>query len=388
MEKGTPVTIVLFGATGDLAGRKILPVLCALWEKEVFASGLQLLCFSRRPWTTKEYVEYIASSFSHFSEETKKHFLACLTYVEGNLDDSASYDQLATQITHKDVLYYFAVQPLLYERIAKEIARINRPGKLLFEKPFGHDENSARALGVTLTSLFPEHTLFLIDHYLAKEGLMEMVKKLSEKSELYEKIKRIGVKKVEALFFEKIDVASRGALYEQLGVLRDVMQNHLLLMLVSALGSIFSPEGLCTRAQVLESLDVLPESVRRAQYDGYRTEKDVSKDSSVETYVSFSLSSTLPEWKDTKFVLAAGKALSEKKSMITFLFADDSEVSFDMEMPKKRDAYEAVLIAARTEDRSLFVSFSEVFAAWKIVDRVRSFFEKSSLKTYQKGTIP
>ena len=345
-----PTVFVILGITGDLASRKLLPALLALYTKKMLPPRFAVIGFSRRVFSREEFREFIRTRLNvrpgQFKEEEIKHFLDHISYEQGMFDDTASYTQLSNKIAQIDKgwgqcsnkLFHLSVPPTLYAGILERIADsgLNIPcsdetgwTRILIEKPFGSDIHVARSLDALLGSLFKEEQIFRIDHYLAKESLQNIIA-FRFRNSLFEPIwNREFVYKVHIKLYEKNTAETRGAFYDSIGALRDVGQNHMLQML--ALIAMNKPKTFSStdiraeRARVLESLvplnkRTIPRKVVRGQYVGYLSEVGVSPQSKTETYVRIEAYVDTPRWKNVPFYLETGKAMSESKAEIDVYF--------------------------------------------------------------------
>ena len=348
-----PTVFVILGITGDLASRKLLPALLALYSKKLLPQRFVIIGFSRRTFSREEFREFIRERINirpgQFKEEDIKHFLDHMSYEQGLFDDPAAYVRLAHKIAAVDKswgqcsnkLFHLSVPPTLYEGILSHISRsgLNVPcsddigwTRILIEKPFGNDIHAARQLDKLLGKLFKEEQIFRIDHYLAKETLQNIVSFRFSNS-MFEPIwQHEFIDKVHIKLYEKNSAEGRGAFYDSLGALRDVGQNHMLQMLaLIAMGrpkSFTASDIRAERARVLKSLvpivrRTLPEKVMRSQYVGYLNEAGVKPDSKTETFVRLEAYINMPRWKKVPFYLETGKAMSESKAEIDIYFKNE-----------------------------------------------------------------
>ncbi len=345
-----PTVFVILGITGDLASRKLLPALLALYSKKLLPQRFVIIGFSRRQFSREEFREFIRERINilpgQFKEEDIKHFLDHMLYEQGLFDDAVAYARLAQKIASVDKnwgqcsnkLFHLSVPPKLCEGILSHISQsgLNVPcsddigwTRILIEKPFGNDIHAARQIDKLLGKLFKEEQIFRIDHYLAKETLQNIVSFRFSNS-MFEPIwQNEFIDKVHIKLFQKNSVEGRGAFYDSLGALRDVGQNHMLQML--ALIAMNRPKSFTAtdirteRARVLKSLvpivrRTLANRVVRSQYVGYLNEVGVKPDSKTETFVRIESYINMPRWKKVPFYLETGKAMSESKAEIDIYF--------------------------------------------------------------------
>jgi glucose-6-phosphate 1-dehydrogenase len=406
--------IVLFGATGDLAQRKIILALFTLFQGGGLGNKSKIIAFSRRPWSDADYRQFIRPSIkTSRDEKTVEEFLESIEYVEGTFDTPASYERLAQKITDIEkrlesaalVFYHLSIQPEFYELavnglgqagLAKE--RGEYIPRLLIEKPFGHDEQSAQKLEQVIEQYFSSDAIYRIDHYLGKQGLENLLQKRMTDAAFEASLTKDQVAEIEFQIFESIDIEGRGEFYEKTGALRDVGQNHLLEMFATATmnmpeGSVPAENMQKARAEAIQALhgagkDVTTGEVVHAQYEGYREEKDVAAESLVETYFSIMTTLTDPRWSGVKIILRGGKALAKRQAQIIYRFKDSQEKTFDIQGTSGftvPDAYEILLKEALEGNKIHFVSLEEIIASWQFVDRYKEQFKTVPLQFYKKG---
>ncbi len=349
-----PTTIIIFGITGDLAKKKLIPALFNLWIKG-HVKNLQIVGFSRRDMTDRDIREELLPTLLTKGEEGQiKKFLSLVHYKQGMFDDIDSYKNLLSYLNHMDEkiidcsnkLFYLSVPPTLYEMILKNIhlsglhihcGTTERQTKILIEKPFGNDVKTAKKLDALLGKLFKESQLYRIDHYLGKDTLQNILT-FRFSNTMFEPLwNNKHIKKVEINLFEKNVVGSRGVFYDEVGALKDVGQNHMLAML--SLISMAQPKSLSVRdvrserEKVISKTKLLKSkskesdlSFLRAQYDIY--ESEVGKKSDTETFFRVIAEIDNKKWKGVPFVLSSGKGLQESKTEIKIYFKDPSPLSF------------------------------------------------------------
>jgi glucose-6-phosphate 1-dehydrogenase len=352
-----PTIFVIFGVTGDLAARKLLPALLNLYVKKQLPQRFAIVGFSRRHFSREEFRDLIRTTINikpgQFREEEVKHFLDHISYVQGMFDSVEAYAALATKLKSIDdmwkqcsnKLFHLATPPSFYESILDRLAdsglTIPCGGdlgwtRILIEKPFGNDTETARALEKKLGKLFKEEQIFRIDHYLAKESLQNILT-FRFSNTLFEPLwDRKHIDKVHLKLFEKIGLEDRGQLYDQVGALKDVGQNHMLVMLASVAmekPSVFDSKSIRKeRVKVLSRLvPISPRSMSdvavRGQYEGYMKESGVKSDSQTETYFRIEANINNARWKGVPFFLESGKAMSDARVEIDVYFKDSNKKS-------------------------------------------------------------
>ncbi len=346
-----PTVLVVFGATGDLMSRKIVPALYHLHEHGRLPSHFRAIGFARRPFPDDVFRGDIAQELrehmdANVGPDQLVGFLDMFTYHQGHFEEAEAYQRLATELRMIDAdwdvcsnkLFYLAVPPPFYRTILENLAssELTVPcseeqgwTRILVEKPFGKDAATAQELDALLGSLFREEQIYRIDHYLAKEMLQGILNFRFSNNLLEPTWDARGIDKVEISVLEDIGVEDRGAFYDGVGALRDVGQNHLLQML--ALVTMDQPDDLGAeairlgRAELLQSLKHMSpaevgEGSYRAQYDGYRHIGGVAPDSHTETYFKMQTSIVNARWAGVPILLETGKRIADARKEIVVTF--------------------------------------------------------------------
>ncbi len=250
--------------------------------------------------------------------------------------------------------------------------------KIMLEKPFGRDLESAKSLITQVEEYFSEHQIYRVDHYLAKRSMQNLAN---------EKWEKVGVSGIEIIASEKIDIEGRVNFYEKIGALRDFVQSHLLEMTAVTLAGSLETDK---RREALANLEIVCDikdhrCVKRGQYEGYREEVG-NPESITETFVSINLVSKDKAWNGVPITLSTGKALSEKLTEIIVRYKDGHENIFNIE--HESDAYERVARAVIEGERNLFISSGEILETWRILDKVQNEWQDSTndLIVYKKGS--
>jgi glucose-6-phosphate 1-dehydrogenase len=276
--------LVLFGATGDLAKRKLFPALYGLEKSGVL--NVPVIGVARSDWTDDDFRTHAAESIAEHHHEADPAIIESLQkrmdLVQGDYADQATWNELRTLLDgfdSCDAVYYMAIPPSMFPEVAERLASIglNQRGRIVVEKPFGRDYDSAVELNQTLASVFPEERIFRIDHYLGKESVEDLLVFRFSNALLEPVWNRRYVRSVQVTMSETIGVEGRGSFYDEVGAIRDVMQNHLL-QVVSLL-ALEPPAGSDSqflqdeKAKVLAAMrPIEPANVVRGQYVGYRDE--------------------------------------------------------------------------------------------------------------------
>ena len=414
--------LLIFGITGDLAKRKLLPALTQLLATGDF-NDLEIIGVSRQNVSVDDLAP---------NEQLAQH----LSVFTMNLAEESDYHRLREHINLRDdqqLLAYFSVPPRAAAQIVDFMgeAGITTPNvKLLFEKPFGVDYESAKEVIARTARYYNEEQIYRIDHYLAKEMAQNIVAFRGGNALLSHIWNNSAIDKIEIVASEKIGIEGRANFYEQTGALRDVVQGHLMQLLALTLMDIPSnldwSELPTLRLKALESLQLVdPTQVIRAQYEGYQDEAE-NPGSLTETFVHLQLTSSAPQWQGVPIHLITGKALQEKTTEIRLHFRRQHEAQsnclvfhiqpnegveielfikkpgYDRQfIPQKLafaypedtvlpDAYEQVLVDAIRSQRSLFTSSEEVLASWRILQPLQTAWDVNTtpLPIYPRGSTP
>jgi glucose-6-phosphate 1-dehydrogenase len=448
-----PCAVVIFGASGDLARRKLFPALFDLARHACLAPRFRLLGFARTEMTDDDFREH-ASEFlpknatATVSGYTQKDFQEQLRYFTGDYDDPQAYQRLAQRLVELDRegqlagnrLFYLATPPAVYLRIIEQLGKagLAKPSsekswtRVIIEKPFGHDLESARDLNARVLSVFEEPQVYRIDHYLGKETVQNLLV-LRFGNGIFEPLwNRNYIDHIQITAAEALGVESRAAFYESAGALRDMVQSHILqltsLVAMEAPATFDATPVRNEKLKVLQSVrpftkETISRDVVRGQYGpgtidgkpvpGYRQEKGVKPDSTTETFVALKLYIDNWRWSGVPFYLRTGKRLKEGHTEVTIQFKQaphrvfreqDGEpnslvlgiqpdegisLSFGAKAPGSemrirpvtmdfgyrqtfggttRDAYATLLNDCIRGDATLFDRADSVEAAWQVVD--------------------
>ena len=355
-----PAAVVVFGATGDLTARKLMPALYNLVREGMVRGGLSIVGFARRDWSDEQFRAQMKEAVTAHSREPLQEdiwdsFARSLHYVSGTFNDLNAYLHLGDRLQRQDEshstggnrLFYLATPPTAYATIAQRLGeaglvRGSRTGgwsRLVVEKPFGRDLQSARELDQALGIVFRERQIFRIDHYLGKETVQNILV-FRFGNGIFEPIwNRRYVDHVQVSVAETVGVEGRGGYYEEAGALRDMVQNHLLQVLsYVTMEPVASFRGDAVRdekAKVFQAIRPIEDVARdtvRAQYSagailgkqvpGYREEEGVSPASQVETYTAMKLRIDNWRWADVPFYLRTGKRLPKRATEVAITFKD------------------------------------------------------------------
>lgn len=313
--------LVLFGVTGDLAHKMIFPALYAMAKKG--ALNVPLIGVAFPPWSLDELKARVKDSIERSggidNQEAFKHLLSQLNYVSGDYNDLGTFTAVKKALGNaRRPAHYLAIPPSLFATVIQGLGKAGLAdhARVIVEKPFGRDLASARALNRIAHAVFPEDSIFRIDHFLGKEAIMNILYFRFANSFLEPIWNRSCIANIQITLAENFGVGKRGSFYETAGCLRDVIENHLF-QIVALLA--MEPPAIrgfdavqVEKTKVFQAIRPLkPDDVVRGQYAGYRDEQGVAKDSDVETYCALRLFIDSWRWEGVPWYLRSGKFLAE-----------------------------------------------------------------------------
>ena len=450
-----PQAIVIFGASGDLTRRKLLPAFYHLFLQGLLPSGFAIVGYSRTEMSDDAFRDMARSAIEKVADPPRggvwSEFARHLSYQPGEFSEPMAMERLGERLERIDQefgtggrrFFYASTPASVYPDIVRRLGEVGmeRDAKIVIEKPFGHDLESARELNAALGEVFSEEQIFRIDHYLGKDTVQNILA-FRFANGMFEPIwNRRYIDHVQITVAEEIGIEGRGDFYEQTGAIRDMVSTHLFQVMTFVAMEppvSFEPDRLRDETvKVLRSTEVcVPDRVIRGQYRGYRSEEGVSDESDVETFCAIELHVDNWRWSGVPFYLRTGKALAAKQSEITLKFrkvpynvfrgseAEDvalakrdhvtiriqpnegitlalnakrpgpgmhlGRITMDFEYGQDfpgqpiLDSYELLLLEAMEGDHSLFIRQDAVEAAWSILEPLER--RGTPLHPYEKGS--
>jgi len=463
MNKRIPTSIVIFGASGDLTKRKLIPSFFNLFRKRKTPKDLNIVGFAWTPFTSEQFRDHLHKGLLEFAnykftDEEWSLFAPHLTYLQGKYEDQAGFEKLAAYLDTLEEgdanrLYYMAIPPSLFPTIVTKLYathQLKEDGgwrRMVVEKPFGTNLESARELNSHLHKVLNEKQVYRIDHYLGKETVQNILFTRFANTIFEPLWNRNYIDSIQITVAEEVGVGHRAGYYDGVGVVRDMFQNHLL-QLVSLVAmeppSSFKADAMRNeKVKVLSAIQPIngqsvAENTVRAQYRGYQDEKDVKPGSTTATYAALRLYINNWRWQGVPFYLRSGKNMAEKQSQIIIRFKEPPLAMFPMPPGQKMtanmlvlylqpdegvhlrfeakapdtmaetrsvdmefhyaesfgptaipEAYERLLLDALQGDASLFTRADEVEIAWGLIDPIAQSWETEQtppLATYEPGS--
>lgn len=422
-------SLVIFGSTGNLTYKKLIPALYRLLKDKHIDATYKIYMVGRRPWTTEDY---LGDAEVKVTQDIDWDVMSPLIeYVELDVHEEDDYKTLAGRIEsdgYQDVSVYLAVPPKLFPVIAEGISasaligKGDRNKRIVFEKPFGEDLKSARDINESLWECFTEEQIFRIDHYLGKE-MIQNVLTVRFANRIFEQTwNSEGIESITILAKESDGVMNRGGYYDKIGAIKDMLQSHLLqmasLIAMERPNSSKSEDIKKEKVRILKALSFDDEQLILGQYEGYQDADKVEGDSQTETFVHARAFVDTERWKGVPFHFLTGKKLDEKRSEIIIRFRDDSglhvlypdahpgrdrlvikvapeegvELRINVKEPGLKanvrpvtldychsceamgntpEAYEKLLLELIEDNHTLFTGWDEIETTWKRVEAIK-----------------
>jgi glucose-6-phosphate 1-dehydrogenase len=434
-------TLVMFGASGDLAKKKLFPAVYRLAARGLLDVPVVGVAFSE--WTDDDLRQHARDAVTEdpdvdLDPAVFDALAERLTFVKGDYNDTALYPAIRERVGDAaHAIFHLAIPPSLFATVADGLAAagLNQGSRLIIEKPFGRDLESAKALNADLEAHFAEEQIFRIDHFLGKEALRNLLVQRFSNTIIEPVWNHEYVAAVKITMAEEFGVEDRGAFYDSVGALKDVVQNHLLQMtslIAMEQPADESPEALRDeKVRVLEAVKALnPDDMVRGQHRGYHDVEGVAPDSDTETFVALRLEIDTPRWQGVPFFIRTGKALAETITEWTVEFHSPARPLFvenirhrpphntmrimvkpsgpmaicilakvpgeemhvapvDLEPTSQLEGtetepYELLIEEAMKGDPTLFARIDSVLESWRIVDPILD--DHHPVDRYEKGT--
>lgn len=441
---------IIFGGSGDLAHRKLYPALYRLFKAGILKDHFAVIGTARRPWSNEYFRQTVITSLENFDDDKRmmENFAMHFYYQSHDVNDSDHYialKQLASKLddrfdTEHNRVYYMAIAPRFFGTVAAHIKseglKTDGYNRLVIEKPFGRDLNSACDLNDALSKAFTEEEIYRIDHYLGKKMVQEIPNLRKKNPKFDEILNNKYVSNIQVTLGESLGVEDRGGYYETAGALRDMVQNHI--MQILGVVAMDEPDVMDAKSihDIKEKLfaslkDLTPDEVSkkfvRGQYDTdemgklnpYRKEDKVEEDSNIETFAAGKIEFDNERWSNVPFYVRSGKRMPKKSSRIDIVFnekvadlgirantivtlfiepdegssilingIDYREVKQNLikypEDPEifdnAREAYESLIIDILAGDKANFTLWEELKSTWKYIDVIRKQWDEESPK--------
>jgi len=421
--------IVIFGATGDLTSRKLLPAISRLYVEKQIPEKTKVIALGRRTYANEEYLNVMNEAVKLSLDLKTLEKLVSYYQIEiTKRDEYPSLVETLRGMKHENTreLYYLAIGPELFPVVAENInlshlvTQGNMQQSIIFEKPFGHDLTSAKMTNEMLWQYFDEKQIYRIDHYLGKEMIQNIMMVRFANRIFEDSWHNRTIKNVKIIAKETDGILGRAGYYDQSGALKDMVQSHLLQMLSLIAMEVpltyHSEDVKNEKVKVLEHLKFDKDSLIFGQYEGYHKEKNIPEDSQTETFVFLKAFVQTPRFKGVPFYLMSGKKLDQKESLIIIEFEETSEqrkwnlplstnklyikiapldgvgLILNSKVPGLRDdveeveleycvackavgnlseAYEKLLKDITEHHKTLFTRWDEIELSWKFIDAIK-----------------
>lgn len=333
--------LVLFGATGDLAMRKLFVSLYEIYTHYGFKKDSKIIASGRKELSSEEFLALLCEKTQLHSREKGEEFLAHISYFCVRLDNPKDFEELSKIATkNKPLIFYFSISPSFFATTAQHLAKnaLNHANThLILEKPLGHDLKTCKEIFQSISTFFKEEQIFRIDHYLGKKGVQNILELRLNNPIL--NILWDQISAVEICVYETLGVEERGEFYDKIGALRDMVQNHLLQVL-SLIATDLPNDLKDLRKEKIKVLKTLQppkdfkKQVIRAQYQGYRDENKVNKESQTETFVAIKAFLDTPKFKGVPFYLKHAKKMPRNQASVKIHFNAVNTLEFFLSQDK------------------------------------------------------
>lgn len=441
--KSEPKILVVFGSTGDLIAKKVLPALNQWYEEQTPYD--QILCLGRRPFSVKGYVDFIEAKGQFSWTPSLKERIQYRSLEFNHKEDYQHLKSFLEKGNAKKFTFYLAVKPEAFVKITENLSvqgileKGNLNHKVIFEKPFGASLRSSQNIQKNILTLVDEAQIYRIDHYLGKDMIRNILALRFGNRLFQESWNGNVISSVKIVSSERTGVEERLDYYDHAGAINDMIQSHLLqLVALMAMDEPvdFSPENIRrAKYEVLKHIELsADEPVIRGQYQGYKEIDESLSQSETETYVKTHLTVHKSNWKDTPFIVETGKKMKEKRIEIVVTYkpktmhlneeesiqaepnvliiqvypSEGVHLRFNSKAPgydfqmdpvhadychdcrilgNKPEAYVKLLMDAEAGDKTLFASWKELEIQWKIADQIKAAANQNPLMIYEEETL-
>ncbi|MEG0076222.1 glucose-6-phosphate dehydrogenase [Anaerorhabdus sp.] len=432
--------IIIFGGTGDLTYRKLIPALYNLFSTNKLDNNEKIIAIGRRDYSQEMYHDIIREWVKQFSrikyeEEVFNAFLLHVCYYEMDFTNLDEYEALASYFREKEIenpIFYYAVAPQFFGVITDGIHSIKEccKGRIILEKPFGNSLDEANRLSHKLEESFGSENIYRIDHYLGKEMIRNIETIRFDNPIFANNWNYEGIENIQIQALEEVGVETRGAYYDHAGALKDMVQNHLMQILTLIAMEKPTPEHNIhiQQVEVLKALRpverlIVEESLVLGQYDGYLQEDKVEPNSKTETYAALKLFVENKRWKEVPFYIKTGKKTGTREMSVIITFKKTNpdvdaniltikiqplegiSLKFNMKEPGDSDsiiqtemdfcqsciarnrintpeAYERLLLLCMQGDQSWFSKWDQIYLSWKYIEDLKLEYRKLQLPIY------
>jgi len=440
-------TLIIFGASGSLAKLKLFPALYELEREKRMPKNYKILGYARTEMNNEQFRKFVEKSIrkheKYIDQKAMDRLMKNLYYFTGQYNEEADYRRLKRELhkieTTRDRirLTYFSVPPSAFKEIFKNLGLVNLNTRksalrLVIEKPFGYDLSSAKKLRKTLKKYFQPEQIYLLDHYLGKEAVSNLLSLRYANSVLTTLLSQKYVSNIQVTAIESKDIEGRANYFDNVGILRDMVQSHLFQVL--AYFMMFAPKEQSSesihheKARVLKSLNINKRNVVRGQYQGYTKNEGISKDSQTETFAAMKLTNKHSLWKGVPIYLRSGKSLKTKWTAVVIEFKprwaqrehgdlEPNRLVIQLQPYEKIEFYLLTKLGGKTFDfhelttgrpiycsgdcltehgrlfldaiagnHGLFLNFEEIFASWDLIDPLQKAcnrMQKKHCKLYK-----
>ena len=431
------IAITIFGGTGDLTYRKLMPALYTLFKRHLLQDNIQICATGRRPYQNDDYRQIIYNWIQNYArlkvnKQELQNFLLHVIYFKMDFTNLNEYQQLNFFFKNKifdQHVIYFAVAPNYFEIISKGLSQANyiKQPKIILEKPFGTDLNNARELSQKLENQFGKKQIYRIDHYLGKEMVRNILTVRNTNPLFAHAWNKDFIESIHISAFETVGVETRGSYYDQTGALKDMVQNHLLQIL--SIVAIDNPQNNIADEQykIFKALKpfTLAEIKKHmvlGQYEGYTKEEKVNPLSQTETYAGLKLYVDHPRWKNVAFYIETGKRCQKRAITVTIKFhqinknipanilqiqiqpTESINLSFNIKTPGQDsissvnmnfcqdcnlqfklntpEAYERMILSCLNNDDTWFAKWDQIEICWQYIQKLKQLYTAANLPIY------